>query len=86
MQKALKMDWFVQDSIGETLKNVLETADLPSLKKVSPAEFAKMLLSEIHFLSPYNKQEEREVERYIYQHLTELYQFVQTLAQQEQSV
>ena len=79
MSKELKEGWFVKDSIGDTLKNLLETADLPYLKKVSPVEFEKLLIHEVHFLCPYTENEECIVKKYIRRHLSELYQFTQSL-------
>ncbi|HEV8715789.1 MAG TPA: hypothetical protein VGX03_23540 [Candidatus Binatia bacterium] len=86
MEKELRADWFVRESIGDTLKNLLEAADLPYLAQVSPAEFARLLMNEVHFLGAYSRQEERDVERYIEQHLTELYRFMQTLAQRQHAL
>lgn len=86
MEKELRADWFVPGSIGDTLKNVLETADLAYLTRVSSGEFARLLMSELHFLGPYNAQEEHEVEQYIQQHLSELYRFAQSLAQREHAI
>ena len=80
MLKELKADWFVKDSVGETLKNILTTADLAYLKTVQPAELEKLLVDEVRFLAPYDKNEEQQVKLYIHQHLTELYQFMQALA------
>lgn len=77
MARELKKGWFVKDSVGETLKNVLSAADLAYLKTARPAELEKLLVDEVRFLSPYDKKEEQEVEQYIHQHLGELYRFVQ---------
>ena len=86
MERELKEGWFVRGSIGETLRNILVTVDPVYVKTVPPAEFEKQHIDEVRFFAPYDKKEIQEVEQYIHQHLAELYQFVQVLAQQEQSV
>ena len=80
MKKALQAGWFVPGAIGATLKNVIETADLPDLAQGQPEEFGRLFMQEIHLLGRYSPQEEAEVERFIQQHLFDLYFLTRTRA------
>jgi hypothetical protein len=75
----LKEHWFVKDSIEETLHNLIAASDIAYLKTVRPAEFEELLIREVQFLATYDETEGREVEKYIHQHLPELYQFLHSL-------
>lgn len=81
MDNTLRTKWFVPESIGDTVKNVIEAADLDYLAQVPQHQFASLLIHEVRFLAPYSPQEARAMEQYVEQHLTELYRFMQGLAQ-----
>jgi len=72
------------DSMEATLKNLIAYAGVLDLRLGRPEEFERSLIKEVKFLALYEKAEWGEVERYIHQHLPELYQFSRTLARQRQ--
>ena len=85
LQRGLLVNRAFMGTIETTLKNLIVASDVAYLKTVRPAEFEQLLVREVQFLAPYDEKEELEkVELYIHQHLTELYQFVQALAEQKQ--
>jgi len=76
----LKPDWFVKDSIEQTLHNLIAGADVAYLKTVRADEFEKLLINEVQFLAPYTEKEAQQVEEYIRQHLRELHHYLHSLA------
>lgn len=82
----LKENWFDKDSVEKTLKNMIEAADLPYLKRVSPDAFERQLITEVETTSPYRGREQTEVKSYIHQHLGELYRYAQDLAAKQTRV
>jgi hypothetical protein len=76
----LKPDWFVKDSMEQTLHNVIAGADVAYLRTVRADEFEKLLINEAQFLAPYTEQETQRVKEYIHQHLRELYHYLHSLA------
>jgi maleate cis-trans isomerase len=78
--KMLTAGWFAENSIEQTLHNLIAGADVAYLKTVRPDEFEKLLISEVQFLAPYIEKEAQEVEDYIHQHLRELYHYLHKLA------
>jgi len=82
----LKEDWFVKDSIKETLKNMIEASALSYLRAAPPDVFERLLVTEIQSISPYDEQKEIEVRHYIHGHIGELYQYAQELAAKKDSI
>lgn len=78
--KQLKRDWFVKDSVEETLKNIVEAADLAYLRTVAPETFEELLIAEIQTISPYGREKAAAVENYIHTHRDQLYAFAQKVA------
>lgn len=79
MPKAFKDEKSI-DLIRETLIGILADADLAYLKKVDLVQFEQGLIDEAHFLVPCDEEEMRQVEQYIHQHGSELYQMVRKTA------
>jgi hypothetical protein len=75
----LKPDWFVKDSIEQTLHNLIAGADVAYLQTVRADEFETLLINEVRFLAPYTEKEAQQVEDYIHQHLRELYHYLHSL-------
>ena len=77
----LKADWFVADSMRDTLHNLVAAGDITYLKTVPPAEFERLLLREIRFVAP-TAEACQAMEQYTQQHIGELYHFMQALTHQ----
>jgi len=71
----LRTDWFVKDSIGATLRNIIDAGNREYFEQVSEGEFEQGLLREIRFLGAFNQEQELTVVKYIHEHLDELYRY-----------
>jgi hypothetical protein len=74
MSKAFKHGPSIERDIHETLLSILAAADQTYLSGVDLAQFEKGLIDEVHFLVPCDEEEMRQIEHYVYQHSSELYQ------------
>ena len=81
MINIIKMEpWFVAGDIGQTIKNLIDQADVVDFKFIHATDkeiFVDELYKELRFLGPYTKEEFNDVISYLYDHLDELYIYYQ---------
>ena len=80
MPKAFTDEQWSERDIRETLIRILTAADQGYLGTIDLVQFEQALIDEVHFLVPCNEEEVRQVEHYIHQHGSELYQLARKTA------
>jgi hypothetical protein len=71
----LKKGWFVQDSIKETLENLIAESELELFTSTEREEFEQRLIEEIRMIAVYPVETEPAVEKYIREHGAQLHEF-----------
>jgi len=71
----LKKGWFVQDSIKETLENLISESELELFTSIGRDEFEQRLIDEIRMIAAYPVEMEPTIERYIHEHRAKLHEF-----------
>jgi hypothetical protein len=81
MPKVFKDEQCRERDIRETLISILAVADPAYLSKVNLVQFEQGLIDEVHFLVPCDEEEMQQIEHYVPQHGSELYQMARRGAQ-----
>ena len=76
MGKKLKLK---NDDIKETLRKIIKAADRGYIENTNMEKFEKGLIDEVNFLVPCDKEQMKELENYIRQHIKTLYEFALSL-------